>query len=388
VARILQICNTDFYLSKFLTPLIRELIASGHEVECACEGDRIDAQLTSCGVKVHQIEFPRTASLPQFWRAIAQTRKVIRTGRYDCVNSHNRNASIVGRIAAWLERTPVNLYTAHGFYFHDNQSALAKKLSVWLEGLLARITDFTFSQSAEDVEMVTRAGYIPRDRILCIGNGIDIERYKPRNERVAAELKFGLAPGMFRIVTVGRLVEGKGFGDLLEAFYRLNTERAGCSLLLIGGNIPQDISPYAQRFMADVVAKGLQDSVLVTGIVDNVQEYLYTADAFVLPSYREGMPRSLIEAMASGLPSIATNIRGCREILRHELEGFLYQPRDVAALHKLLLRLHDDSQLRTEFGRRGRVRVAEHFSESAYVARQVVGIGNLLDTKSATALKS
>lgn len=381
MARILQICNTDFYLNRFLAPLVRALIASGHEVECACEGAPVDAQLAGSGVTVHQIDFPRKASPLQFWKAIGRMRKLIRAGHYDCVDSHNRNASIVGRIAAWLERTPVNLYTAHGFYFHDDQSPLARKLSVWLEQLLARITDFTLSQSAEDVELATRTGIVAQGRILHIGNGIDTERFKPRDGRVAEEFELGLAPGKFRVAAIGRLVEGKGFGDLLEAFSRLSAEREGCELLLIGGNIPQDISPYAQRFMADVAARELQRKVLVTGIVDNVEEYLCTADVFVLPSYREGMPRALIEAMASGLPSVATDIRGCREIIRHEVDGFLYQPRNISALHALLLRLRDSPELRLEVGRRGRERAAAHFSEIAYVARQVECIGDLLRAK-------
>jgi len=127
VARILQVCNTDFYLTKFLAPLVRSLVAQGHTVECVCEGgDRIDPTVLGPDVRVHPFAFPRTNSPWRFMQAIAQMRRLVRAGHFDCVNGHNRNASIVARIATRLEGVPVNLYTAHGFYFHADHKPSAR----------------------------------------------------------------------------------------------------------------------------------------------------------------------------------------------------------------------------------------------------------------------
>jgi glycosyltransferase involved in cell wall biosynthesis len=377
VARILQVCNTDFYLSKFLAPLVNALVARGHAVECICEGGNADRRLLDAGVPVHPFSFPRGAAPVEFGRAIARMRKVIRAGGYECVNGHNRNASIVARVAAWLEGVPVNLYTAHGFYFHDGQGRVSRAMTVALEAALSKITHYTLSQSTEDVAFMTGRGHIARDRIEVIGNGIDTQRFRPRpGERERLEQRLGLRPGRFRIASTGRLVRGKGFGDLLDAFARLGPGNA--ELLIIGGNIAQDISPYHAQFMEQARALGLASEVVVTGLTDRVEDYLGTCDAFVLPSYREGLPRALLEAMAAELPVLATNIRGCREVVRDGDSGHLFEPRDIAALARLLERLRGSPELRETLGRRGRALIVAQFDERQYVSRQVGAIERLL----------
>jgi glycosyltransferase involved in cell wall biosynthesis len=378
VARILQVCNTDFYLTKFLAPLVRALASAGHEVECVCEGNRLEAASALVGAKVHAFDFPRTNSPAGFAAAIGKLRAVIRAGGYDCVDSHNRNASIVGRVAAWQESVPINLYTAHGFYFHDDQSPLAHFMTVRLEAALARITDFTLSQSTEDVGLMTGRGYVLPHRIEVIGNGIDTTRFVPRpEERAAIEASLSLPNGRFRVVTTGRLVKGKGFTDLLQAFARLHAKDANTELMIIGGNIEQDISPYQSAFLAEAAALGVKDALVVTGITDKVAQYLATADVFVLPSYREGMPRALLEGMSMALPAVATDIRGCREVVVDGQSGLLFDPHDVTRLAEILTELRGDPARRAELGRAARRRVVEGFDEAGYVARQVAVINRL-----------
>ena len=378
MARILQVCNSDFFLLKLLAPLVMELITRGHTVECVCETHSQEARLAVHGAVVHHFEFPRTASPMQFFIAIQRMRRLLRDHKYDCVDSHNRNASIIARVAAWLEGVPVNLYTAHGFYFHDAQPAWMRELTVLLESVLARITHFTLSESAEDVEFVVKRGLIPQERILHIGNGIDVTRFSPHFDRTLSEKRLGLEPGRFRIATIGRIVRGKGFEDLLQAFTRFVKEVSCSELLMIGGNIMQDVHPFQREFEAKIGAAGLDEKVRITGIVDNVEEYLATADLFVLPSYREGMPRALIEAMAMGLPSIATNIRGCREIIDDGISGFLFPAGDIDALATLLLQCSTSHDQFARVGAQARKIAAEKFSESAYVLSQVTAIERLL----------
>lgn len=373
MARILQVCNTDFYLSKFLAPLVSALAERGHEVECVCEGQAIDKDLLGRGVTVHPFEFPRGGSPIQFARAISRMRKLIRAGSYACVNGHNRNASIVARVAAWLEDTPLNLYTAHGFYFHDDQGRLPHSATVALEAGLARITDFTLSQSSEDAAFMVSRGHIKADVLEVIGNGIDTRRFRPRPlERKALERDLGLRPGKFRIASTGRLVSGKGFGDLLAAFANLKIPDS--ELIIIGGNIAQDISPYHAEFLAKARSSGVAKNVLVTGITDLVADYLNTCDVFVLPSYREGLPRSLLEAMATELAVVATDIRGCREVITHGKSGFLFPPHDVASLESIIQKLFGSHALRRSLGETARAKIVINFDERDYVSKQVNAI--------------
>src|SRR5437016_3845824 len=136
--KILQVCNTDFFLARFLRPLLLALVDACFEVHVATEGESIpDCVHAAC--TVHQTTFPKNASPLAFSASVNALRALIHRERFYCVNGHNRNASIVARIAAWREKTPINLYTAHGFYFHDDQSALPHTLTIGLEALLARI---------------------------------------------------------------------------------------------------------------------------------------------------------------------------------------------------------------------------------------------------------
>ena len=378
MARVLQVCNTDFYLSKFLKPLVLELVAQGHEVECVCEGDDIDRAAFGKGVVFHRFDYPRTGSPRQFIARIWQMRRLMRAGRYDCVDSHNRNASIVGRVAAWLERVPLKIYTAHGFYFHDDQKPLQRKATMLLEAVLARMTDYTLSQSGEDVDLVVRKRIIPADRIEHIGNGIDTTRFSRRGERGDIERALGLRPNRFRVCSIGRLVTGKGFADLLEAFSEFHRAAPESELVIIGGTIEQDISPFEREFSERVAELGLPDCVHVTGLTDRAEDYLAACDLFVLPSYREGLPRSLLEAMSMGVCSAATNIRGCREVITDGETGFLFDPRDRAGLTALMKKLFADPGLRTRIAGKGSELIRSRFDERRYVGAQVSAINRLL----------
>jgi glycosyltransferase involved in cell wall biosynthesis len=379
VARILQVCNTDFFLTKFVAPLVRVLTARGHKVDCVCEGaHQVDPESLGPGVRVFEFSFPRESSPWQFARAIQRMRLLIREGQYDCVDGQNRNGSIVARVAARLEGVPVNLYTANGYYFHDDQNPIAYGATVLLEGALARLTDYTLSQSTEDLKLMTRLHFVPPSRIEAIGNGIETDRFVPRKaEREELEQSLGLRSRRFRIASTGRLVAGKGFGDLLEAFALLHHTHPDTELLLIGGNIAQDISPFQAQFLARLKELDLEQAVCVTGLTDEVERYLATSDVFVLASYREGLPRALLEAMSCELAVAATDIRGCREEIV-EGTGFLFPAHDIDALHQILTRYYQNEALRANVGKAARERACALFSEPAYLERQADTIDRLV----------
>jgi glycosyltransferase involved in cell wall biosynthesis len=378
MAKILQVCNTEFYLSKFLSPLILALVREGHHVECLCESHTIPKELLKYGVIVHYMKFPKSIYPLQFLQCISEMRKLLREKHYNCVNSHNRNASIIARVATWLEKVPINLYTAHGFYFHDEQSKLGYFSTLMFERILAKITDFTLSQSDEDTLLMTKKGYIKPKAIKTIGNGIDTSVFKPTNKREQLEKQLKLGSCSFRVAATGRLVKNKGFMDLLNGFAKLHHKHSNSQLLLIGGNVKNDISPFKKQLIARIKELNLEHAVIITGVVDNVEEYLAICDVFVLPSYREGMPRSLLEAMSTEIPVIATNIRGCREAIVDGENGYLYTPHDVNALAKLLNRTYKKIEERKYVGKNARSRIVPYFDEKNYVNRQLESINQLV----------
>jgi glycosyltransferase involved in cell wall biosynthesis len=227
---------------------------------------------------------------------------------------------------------------------------------------------------------MTRWGFIQPDYIETIGNGIDTRKFSVDQPRVAIEARLGLAPNVFRIASVGRIVEGKGFADLANAFARFlraNAQRTNSELLIIGGNIDADINPAANELHSLLRMLRIADKVRITGLVDNVQDYLCVSDIFVSASYREGMPRAVLEAMCSRLPVVATSVRGSREIVTPGEHGYLYPARDVDRCAAAIARLFDAPAERKEMGCRGRRLVLEQYSEEAYISRQVSAIQRL-----------
>jgi glycosyltransferase involved in cell wall biosynthesis len=126
---------------------------------------------------------------------------------------------------------------------------------------------------------------------------------------------------------------------------------------------------------------GLADALIVTGMVENVEDYLAASDAFVIPSYREGLSRALLEAMSMNLPVVATTIRGNREVIHDGVNGLLYPPRDVEQLAARLRLLHNHPDLRRSIGGKARATVIERFDERDFVARQVFIIERLLSER-------
>jgi len=365
--RILQVCNTDFYASKFLLPLITELQRRGHEVELVCEPSGAGGGFGALPCPVHSCRFPRRARAWEFARSIAELRSFLGRHHPDIINSHNRNASIVARVAGRACSVP-HVYTAHGFYFNDAQSPLQWSLSYGLETLLARWTDYCLSQSREDVQRVAGRIYGER-RIFAIDNGIDVGRFRPRPKDLGVRRELGWSPDDFVVAAVGRLVEGKGFQDLLRAIALLSDPSV--KLLVIGGNISQDIHPFERQFRQLAGALGLGSRVHVTGLVDDVPSRLAAADVFALPTYWEGMPRSLLEAMAMALPAMASRVRGCREVVEDGRNGLLFQAGDVEDIARALRRLREmDASERSRLGAAARADVVHRFDLTRYVERQ------------------
>ena len=172
--------------------------------------------------------------------------------------------------------------------------------------------------------------------------------------------------------TVGRMVREKGYDELFDAAHIVRS-RIGNVRFLVVGDSDRD---KADAITPDAVLT-TRDGFVFTGWREDVAELMALMDVFVLPSWREGLPRSAVEAAASGLPQVLTDIRGCREVVRDGVEGFLVPVRDPVGLSGAIARLLEDSALRRRMGAAARQRAEDLFDEDR-VARVVVGATRLL----------
>jgi glycosyltransferase involved in cell wall biosynthesis len=217
-----------------------------------------------------------------------------------------------------------------------------------------------------------------------IGNGTDLQRFHPHRDAAAAKASFQLAPSDHVVGFVGRLVREKGILDLLRAMEAVAVRVPDPVLLIAGDNqAAQDRDRKTQEEVKLLLEQSARPyRVVFTGFIDDIERMVAAVDVFTLPSYREGMPRSIIEAMASSKPVVATDIRGCREEVVHGESGLLFPPGDVSALADALVHVLSDGERARRMGERGRVLAEMHFDEQHVLDRQVQAYWRLLSSSS------
>ena len=373
--KICQLCAVDFTLYHFLLPLIECMAGAGHEVVAVCADGPLVARARARGVRVETVAFSRDLDLANHARAYRALARLFRAERFDLVHVHTPVAALVGRIAAWRTGVPRVVYTAHGFYFHDRMSWRARAPFIALEWLGGRLTDVLFTQAEEDAETARRLHLCRGGAIEAIGNGVDPARFAPAADegatrrRLRAEL--ATPEDAVAIVAVGRLVAEKGYPELFKAMRRVEAV-----LWVVGERLASD---HARAIEAEIEAATsdpmLAPRIRLLGRREDVPDILRAADVFTLPSHREGMPRSIIEAMMAGLPVVATDIRGSREEVVDGETGFLAPVRDPAALGLALDRLVRDPALRRRMGAAGRARALALYDERRVIDHQLARLG-------------
>jgi glycosyltransferase involved in cell wall biosynthesis len=375
--KICQLCAVDFTLYHFLLPLLRGLRGAGHEVVGVCADGPLAAKVRDEGFRVEAMPFVRGYNPLHHLRAFHRAVGLFRRERFDLVHVHTPIASLIGRFAAARTGVPKVVYTAHGFYFHERMPWPQRAAFMGLEWAGGRVTDTLFTQSEEDAATARTYGLCRTGDIYAIGNGSDPARFYPvptgDPERAALRRSMGVEESAPVIAVIGRLVAEKGYPELFEAMRDVDAQ-----LWVVGERLKSDHAQAIDRAIDTAQSDPmLSDRIRLLGYRSDVPALLRAADIFVLPSHREGMPRSIIEAMLSGLPVVATNIRGAREEVVEGETGYLVPVRDSAALAQALGRLAADVALRHRLGQAGLDRARRLYVEEKVVHRQLEHLGLL-----------
>jgi glycosyltransferase involved in cell wall biosynthesis len=287
-------------------------------------------------------------------RALFRLARFIRRRSYTIVHTHSSKAGILGRWAAWLAGTPVIVHTVHGWGHHDRQRPLVRQLYIALEKLSLRITDRLITVSPRNIEKGLRDGIGQPDDYVTIRSGIELDRFgHPRVPRKAVRAALGI-PGDVPVVgTVTRLSPQKAPLDFVRAAGIVGEEVPNAMFVMVGDG-PQ--RSEVERLVTDL---GLAERLILTGLRRDVPELLGAFDVFALSSLWEGLPRVLLQAMATGLPVVATDVDGNAEIVVDGTCGRLVSAGDPGALAQAMIELVRDPHLAEQMGRTGRERVGE-----------------------------
>jgi glycosyltransferase involved in cell wall biosynthesis len=292
-------------------------------------------------------------------RAYAELSTLFRRHRFPLVHTHSSKPGVLGRIAARRAGVPWIIHHVHSFAFHEQSSAAGQWLFSRLERLAGRFCDRVIFVNHEERELAVREGLLPLDKCLTIHNGIDlapfteVERSRCRGEFRA---RLGIGPDDVAILFLGRLEPQKQPLILPEVAARLAgfAPRSNWKLLVAGDG------PLAASLARLVSRQGLERRIELVGWQDEPRKILHAADILLQPSLWEGLPLSIIEGHAAGLPTVASDVRGTREVVTPQT-GFLCPVREPATYAAALAWLVKHHELRRHFGQAARRRAAETF---------------------------
>ena len=367
---VVHVTTTDMSLDWLLGPQLVAFQAAGYEViGMSAAGEHV-ANLTAMGIEhVDVPAFTRSNNPLHDLRAFGQLVRLFRSLRPDIVHTHNPKPGILGRIAARLTRTPLVVNTQHGLWAQP-ADRWQRRIPVYAaERIAAAFGDVELVQNPEDVDTLVDTLHIPARRVRLLGNGVDLSRFDPSvvgaetRNRLRAE--WGIDDGEVVCAVVGRLVREKGIVELLEAAHDLARDGVPARFVVIGPTDPDK----SDAIDASVFDRATADGVVLTGTRHDMPECYAAADLFVTASWREGFPRSAMEAAAMGLPTVATDIRGNRQVIADGETGLLVPVRDPAGIRAAVEQLVTDADLRASMGAAARARSAAEFDQQLIIDR-------------------
>ena len=366
-ALLVHLTTTDISLALLLGPQLTAFAAAGYDVIGISAPGPFVADLEAAGIR--HIPLPhatRSVAPTEDGRAAVALYRLLRGLRPDIVHTHNPKPGVYGRLAARAAGVPAVVNTVHGLYA-TSEDPLARRVVVYgIERLAAACSDAELVQNPEDLATLASLR-IPRDRLHLLGNGVDLQRFSPDPQPVAARARLraelGADEDTVVVSAVGRLVWEKGYAELFAAARELR--RISPSVLVVVAGPPEP--GKADGINAPAVEAAGQDGVRFLGHRADVEDVYAASDIYVLASHREGFPRSAMEAAAMGLPVVATNIRGCRQVVDDEVTGILVPVRDAGALAAAISRLAGDAALRRTMGRAAAAKAIRQFDQQRVI---------------------
>lgn len=367
--KCLLFANTDWYLYNFRRSLAAALRDAGHEVLLVSPSGPYGEKLRALGFRWTPAPMRRESLNPLRELALVYWLwRLARAEKPQLVHGFTIKCAVYGAFAARLAGAArVSAVAGMGYVFASGapkarllRPVVRALMRLALGGARARL----ILQNPDDVRFFERSGIAPRAEIRLIpGSGVDCARFlppAPGHERAAGE--------PLRVVLAARMLWDKGVGEFVEAAQIVRAENRNLRFVLAGRPDPGNPAAIPEEVLREWRASGVADWL---GHVEDMPALLAGADMVVLPSYREGLPKSLIEAAACGRPLIATDAPGCREVVTDGVDGLLVPVRDALSLARAVSRLQDDPALARRLGLAARAKALAQFDERIVIAQTI-----------------
>lgn len=367
--RLIYIVSEDWVFVSHRLTLAKQAIKDGYDVAAITNISNHEDVLLSAGLKVFNINFCRSFKRPfSDIHSIYQLIKLFRLLKPEVIHNVGLKISLISSIAAFIARVPVaiNAYTGLGYVFSSNDM-LARVIRLLLNSPLKylnhRASTWVVFQNEDDEALFENSNLINKERTLLIkGSGVDVNEFPFSDE----------LPGQLKVMLASRLLWDKGVGEFIEASRQLKISYPEVTFVLVGDVDEQNPLSLTKEIIDSWVNEGF---IEWWGHKQNMPEVLKLAHIVALPSYREGLPKVLLEAASIGRALVATDAPGCREIVRDGVNGFLVQAKESKCLAEAIEKLILNKELRTQMGLKSREIIETELS-SEIINKQFIELYN------------
>ena len=330
------------HIMEFHIPYLKMMKELGWETAVAAKNDYdipSDCIIPYCDT-YYDIPFERNPLKIRNIKAYRKLKKLIDSEKFDIIHCHTPVGAMLTRLAAVKARKKGSkvFYTAHGFHFYTGAPLVNWMLYYPVEKWLAHKTDVLITINKEDYKRAQK--FKAREIVYVPGVGIDLNRFNKQGDREKKKKELGLSDNAFVLLSVGEVNKNKNHKIVINALKEL----PNCWYVVCGkGPLFEENRELANNL-------GVANRFIQTGYQDNVEDFYHMADIFVFPSYREGLPVSIMEAMASGLPVVCTKIRGNCDLIQEGKGGYYFNPNDLTGLIDILKKMISNPAALTQMG--------------------------------------
>lgn len=355
--RVAIVLNTSWNIFNFRMNLIRSLQAEGHEIHTIAPHDSYTDRLTEAGCIHHAVKMDSRGANPiKDLALIVELYSIYKKVKPDVILHYTIKPNVYGSLAASFLKIPVvNNVCGLGTVFLKKD--LISATAMFLYKISFRIPKKVFFQNPDDLKLFLDRKLVPAHTVdLLPGSGIDLEKFKPvsftRNKQ-------------FTFLLISRLITDKGIHEYIDAVKKLKSEGLNARFQILGAMDPEHKRGISKKLVKEWIDSG---TIEYLGTAEDVRHFIQQADCIVLPSYREGTPRTLLEAASSSKPIIATNVPGCNHVVENHVNGLLCKLKDADDLAD---KMHTMSQMSDaalqQMGNSGRKKMELTFDESIVI---------------------
>lgn len=343
--KVLFTAKVDSHILNFHIPYLKWFKDKGFEVHVACSGDK---EIPYADLK-YNLDFDRNPLKPSNLKVYKNLKKAIDENNYDIIHCHTPIGGALTRLAARKARRrgTIVIYTAHGFHFLKGGSKASWAIFYPVEKFLSRYTDCLITINKEDYDLARNNNFKSNNIKIVNGVGVNLNRYFPIEDNAKLRETLGYKKEDFILIYVAELNANKHQDMAINTIDMLKDKIPNLKLLLVGDGV------LREEYKNQINNLNLSENIKMLGQRSDVEELLRISDIAISTSRREGLPRNIMEAMATGLPTIVTNSRGNRDLVSDKVNGYIVYSDEASEIAEKINALYSNPKLRKEFGVKG-----------------------------------